>query len=130
VTGTLHLIGGPAPDIDKAASGVMYAFTSSSLSGMPIAKVKTGSDGNFHLSLPPGTYYLEPGGVLLDGLRADPAGWRIDRRLAWPCAPRRWHRSGHRGVTLVLGLALLGYVAFLARTGADAPLRRAADHSG
>jgi uncharacterized membrane-anchored protein len=47
----------------------------------------------------------------------------------------RAHHDGGIGlgtgaVTLVLGLALLGYAAFLARTGPDAPLRRAADHSG
>jgi hypothetical protein len=57
VTGTLHLTGGD-PGTDKAASGVVYAFTSSSLSGTPIANVKAGSDGTFHLSLSPGTYYL------------------------------------------------------------------------
>lgn len=58
VTGMLRLVGGPAPGIDEPASGVVYAFTSSSLSGTQIAKAKTGSDGSFHLNLPPGTYYL------------------------------------------------------------------------
>jgi hypothetical protein len=36
----------------------VYAFTTAGLTGTPIAKVKTGSDGSFSLSLPPGTYYL------------------------------------------------------------------------
>lgn len=58
VTGTLHLAGGPAPGTDKPVSGVVYAFTSSSVSGTAIVKVNTGSDGTFSLSLSPGTYYL------------------------------------------------------------------------
>lgn len=58
MTGGLHLAGGPAPGADKPASGVVYAFTSASLTGTPVAKVATGSDGTFRLSLPPGMYYL------------------------------------------------------------------------
>lgn len=58
VTGTLHLTGGPAPGTDQPATGVVYAFTSISLSGTPIATAKTGADGSFRLSLSPGTYYL------------------------------------------------------------------------
>jgi hypothetical protein len=58
VTGTLQLAGGPAPGNDNPASGEVYAFTAASLTGAPIAKVKTDSDGSFSLSLPPGTYYL------------------------------------------------------------------------
>jgi hypothetical protein len=58
VTGTLRLAGGPAPGTDKPASGEIYAFTTAGLTGTPIAKVKTGTDGSFSLSLPPGTYYL------------------------------------------------------------------------
>ncbi|MDT4932176.1 MAG: hypothetical protein QOK11_68 [Pseudonocardiales bacterium] len=58
VTGTLHRAGGPAPGTDNPASGEVYAFTTAGLTGTPIAKVKTGSDGSFSLSLPPGTYYL------------------------------------------------------------------------
>lgn len=58
VTGTIHLTGGPAPGSDKPASGVVYAFTSRSLSGTVIATVNAGADGNFHLSVAPGTYYL------------------------------------------------------------------------
>jgi hypothetical protein len=58
VTGTLRLVGGPAPGADNPAAGEVYAFTSASLTGTPTAKVKTGSNGSFSLNLSPGTYYL------------------------------------------------------------------------
>jgi hypothetical protein len=58
VIGTLHLAGGPAPGTENPTSGEVYAFTTAGLTGTPIAKVKTGSDGSFSLRLPPGTYYL------------------------------------------------------------------------
>jgi hypothetical protein len=58
VTGTLQLVGGPAPGTASPAAGEVYAFTSAGLTGKPTARVKTGSDGSFSLNLPPGTYYL------------------------------------------------------------------------
>jgi Resolvase, N terminal domain len=58
VTGMLQLVGGAEPGTDNPASGEVYAFNSASLTGTPIAKAKTASNGSFRLSLPPGTYYL------------------------------------------------------------------------
>lgn len=58
VTGTLRLVGGPAPGANKPASGEVYAFISASLTGTPTAKAKTASNGRFSLTLSPGTYYL------------------------------------------------------------------------
>src|SRR5438874_1178864 len=58
VSGTLRLVGGPSPGTNRPASGVVYAFGSASLTSMAIAKVNAGDDGKFHLSIPPGTYYL------------------------------------------------------------------------
>jgi hypothetical protein len=58
VTGTLELRGGPAPGTARAASGKVYAFTSSSFTGTAAATVATSTDGRFSLSLPSGTYYL------------------------------------------------------------------------
>src|SRR5689334_23976719 len=58
VTGTLKLRGGPAPGTGRAASGKVYAFSSSSFTGTPAATVTAGTDGRFSLSLPAGTYYL------------------------------------------------------------------------
>jgi hypothetical protein len=58
VAGRLHLVGGAPPGSDRPAAGKVYAFTSASLTGAPIATVKTGSDGRFKLRLSPGRYYL------------------------------------------------------------------------
>ena len=58
VTGTLNLVGGPAPGTDRPAAGEVYAFTTASLAGQPIGTVKANSNGSFRLRLPPGTYYL------------------------------------------------------------------------
>ena len=58
VSGTLHVAGGPAPGSGAAAAGQVYAFSSASLTGSPVAKVATAPDGSFTLTLAPGTYYL------------------------------------------------------------------------
>jgi hypothetical protein len=58
VAGTLQLTGGPPGAAVLPVAGEVSAFTSISLSGPPVATVKTGSDGRFSLSLRPGTYYL------------------------------------------------------------------------
>lgn len=58
VTGTLRLVGGPPPGVDRPASGEVYAFAKADRAGNAIAKVKTSAHGTFTISLPPGTYYL------------------------------------------------------------------------
>ncbi len=58
VTGSLQLVGGPAPGLDIPAPGVVYAFSSATLAGPPVSQTTAGSDGTFSLNLPAGTYYL------------------------------------------------------------------------
>lgn len=58
VTGTLRLVGGPPPGVDRTTTGEVYAFDSAGLTGQPQVKASTASDGSFRLSLPVGTYYL------------------------------------------------------------------------
>jgi hypothetical protein len=52
VTGTLRLSGGPSPGTNTPTSGVVYAFSSATLTGTPIAKANAGPDGKYHLNLP------------------------------------------------------------------------------
>lgn len=58
VTGTLQLVGGPAPGAAQPVPGVVYAFTSGDLTGQASASTPASSNGRFNLSLRPGTYFL------------------------------------------------------------------------
>jgi hypothetical protein len=58
VTGTLRLVGGPAPGVNRPAPGTVSVFASSDLAGRPVATVQASTSGMFVVRLSAGTYYL------------------------------------------------------------------------
>ena len=58
VTGTIRLVGGPAPGVNEPAPGTVSVFTSAGLTGKAVATAQAGTSGSFTVNLSPGTYYL------------------------------------------------------------------------
>jgi hypothetical protein len=58
VSGTLRLVGGPAPGVEKPAPGTVSVFATSDLAGKPVATAQALTSGKFVVRLSAGTYYL------------------------------------------------------------------------
>lgn len=58
VSGTLRMIGGPAPGTNVGIPGTIYAYRNRDLAGSPAATARTDGVGRFDLELRAGVYYL------------------------------------------------------------------------
>jgi hypothetical protein len=58
VTGTFHLVGGPAPGIDRPLVGKITVYSGADAHGTQVTVVPTDAHGRFAVELAPGTFFF------------------------------------------------------------------------